>query len=457
MVATTIPTPLVTSDIDGSTQIGNGVKALTDAANLKFGLGRRITVGFAGDSIADNNGGGKFNNVNKGVMAADSAPFWMMAEHFNADVDFNNKRYEDGGYGFALGGSTTEHFKDVQVPQILDRPPDILVVCPLQNDDISDAASAMTSAQRVIDGVTTVLPKLPVGAAIQGILPKGILQGSNVPEAREMANLILRAWAERTPGVVFMDVLSTIRDTSGEPESRGATATVLYKPAYTYDQVHFLPDGARAIAHIWADAFRRLVRERQLHDIMPRPYDPRFFWNAYFGGRRGLMLGTGGGFNGASSSAVAADWGIDYPTDRGITFTPSLAVGPDGFIYQYMTPTGTATSDVIARMRATSNQATGDINNPEVGMFGSQMVSHSIDAEDWGVSYSDPICSVGADSWKVSGAYTGKRLFRSPRLVPFSNNYNEKEVLISFVVPAGSTPKGSIGVSCVGMMRQGNV
>lgn len=450
MVATTIPTPLVTSDIDGSTQIGAGVRLLTDVANVGLGMGRRLVAGSAGDSMEDNDFGGKANNTGSAVMAADSAIFHMLAEHYNADIDFDAVPYENGGHAVATGGTTTQNLLEVQADKVISRPPDLLFVSTLQNDNILDAASATASVGRAIEAMEKMLPYLPLGIVLRGALPKGIAAGPNRPEALTMANAMMRAWAARTPGVAYVDVLALLKDQTGTFEV-AANPSVPFKEGFSGDQVHFLADGGRAAAGPMAAIVRGIVPERQLVEIAARDYSQAYPWGSYFGGRRALMMGTGSTINGTASNDVPAGWTINYPTDGGLALVPGIVVGADGYRRFVMSWTGTATKQVVLTMATSNNQPC------EAGMFGAEMLADHTAVEGWGVNYSTPVCNIGDNTWTLSGVINGTRLFRSPRLVPFSNEFSTKTMTISAVVNSGVSPKGTIGVYRASMTRQGDV
>lgn len=451
MVATTIPTPLVTSDIDGSTQIGAGVRLLTSTSNLALGLGTPLTLGPVGDSIGDNNIGGKANNsASSAVWGADSVFFHMIAEHFNPNVEFNGVKYEDGGFAVALGGSTTEDLLNRQTDLVVARPPDISFMCPGQNDNIVDAASAEASVARITASADRIRKAVSTGLIVQGLLPKGIIAGGARVEALSMANAMLRANMSAMPGVEFADVLSILKDPTGANEV-AANPSVPFKAGYSGDQVHFSPDGSRAIAALYARIFRKLVGERQLVEIAARDYSQAYPWGSYFGGRRALMMGTGGTINGTASNDVPAGWVINYPTDGGLTLVPSIVVGADGYRRFVMSWTGTATEEVVLTMRAENGQPC------EAGLFGAEMLADHTAVEGWGVNFNTPICNVGNETWDLTGPITGTRLFRSPRRVPFSNGFATKAMTISALIRSGRAPKGSIGVYRASMTRQGDV
>jgi hypothetical protein len=89
----------------------------------------KLVIGFAGDSIAQLIGQ---QDLRTSFLA------WNMFTDYPIDIVWDTRLYNNGGYNFATNRATTEEILNIQFPQIVERPPDILFLNGGTYDNLSN-------------------------------------------------------------------------------------------------------------------------------------------------------------------------------------------------------------------------------------------------------------------------------------------------------------------------------
>jgi len=143
-----------------------------------------------------------------------------------------------------------------------------------------------------------------------------------------------------TPGVTFCDITAALVDPTGT-----STTAVPYKSGFSADTVH---PSARCVREGIAPAIWPIL-ERVARKRLPRAalytgqFHPTNSPDAEVLGGNSLMLGTSGAVGGSSNSNVAGtdSGGWNLIVSNGVTATPTIVTGADGFKKQCLTFGGT--------------------------------------------------------------------------------------------------------------------
>lgn len=310
------------------------------ADDLLYG-GRPLTVGFAGDSIADF----------MGQRDEISSFYWAATEFYPCEYE----NIVDTG----LGGSSSSHLISSQIAVLEAAPvkPDVMFVQSLQNDGIGSQANADTyfaylqeySERALAAGVKlVVLCSRP---------PKS--STPDTPAAWFYLNRRIERYCRDTPGNYYLDVASAWRQTNSEDTTLvGWRGSVGGLDAFSPDGTHPSAIACREAGKLLAPLLSRLTRRMEPMNNAAFPYDDTTLIGRYGNvlGAEGMMVGTGGQLNGVDNTGVAGRvagtferWRITTPA--GITCVPSIVTGEDGYRYQQMVLSGTAGADGDITMR----------------------------------------------------------------------------------------------------------
>lgn len=296
---------------------------------------REVTFGFAGDSIA---------NYWASTLG-DSPLRWAAWEQYPCNIRriFNS----------AVGGTSSSHLLSVQIGQLvaLGTKPDVVVVQSLQNDSMANTTAADGFLANVTSYVTQALAAGVKQVWVCSRPPKGE-SATGIPYAITYINRKLREFCRTTPGCVYIDVFNLWRDVSLANASTQITfkGTPSSANSFSDDGVHPTPLAMRAVSLVVADLLRGIATPiSPIEATLEVYHNSTGIWNNYLG-PNGLMVGTSGQLNGSNNTGVAGTAAADstrwqITTANGVTVTPTLVTGTDGFTYQQLVLGGTASAN----------------------------------------------------------------------------------------------------------------
>lgn len=401
-----------------------------------------LKVGFAGDSIALSNWG-----ADGGTSL--SPLYWASAELYPCDwVSVMNT---------GVGGTSSSHLISNQIATLeaLTIKPDVVIVQSLQNDHIGTYANADTyfdnyrqySERALVAGVQLVV--------LCAHPPKS--SAPDVASALLYLNRKIEEYCRVTPGNFFCDVFSAWRRTNAADTSGVAwRGTAGGADSFSDDGTHPTGLAARQAAPLIAPVLARYARP-----VFPRPqvavaYDNvNFIYNNLLG-PNGLMLGTSGQLNGVNNAGVAGNstgaqdrW---YLTDgNGVLATPSIVTGEDGYLYQQITLSGTASADATVQLRYNyiQNVTSGNFSGEAIIETSSLVGVKSIRLAIGGLV---PF-TLGGGTAGVVPFGTTRLHFRTPTGVLSNSGSTTKSNDIIISVENGQTVSGSVLIGRVGVHR----
>ena len=315
----------VVSEYENGTLGGGG-----NAAEL---MQRPMTVGFAGDSIAS---GWKQRN-------GDSPLWWAASELWPCEYETVLATDMPGT------SSSTLISSQIAVLEAMETPPDVVIVQSIQNDYVGNIADA---DERFANYKQYAERAIAAGVSLVCLCSRP--PKSSPPDsaaALQYLNRKIENYCRATPGMFYVDVMSvwrrkTVADTSGTPWH----GTSGQSDAFSNDGVHPTMSACRAAAPLIVPVLQKYARPTKPLISAPIDYDDATTPYGNLMGKEGLMIGTSGRLNGANNSGVAGSaantfkrWEI---TDgNGITATPSIVIGPDGYRYQRIDLSGTASAE----------------------------------------------------------------------------------------------------------------
>jgi hypothetical protein len=430
------------------TKCGDG---LTTWTNLDYNPGtvvssvssnkfKPLTVGVAGDSI--------------GVLWGRSngySPIWWFANYVypcNIDQMFSS----------AVGGTLSSNLleqEDEHPPQIdallaLGTKPDLMIIQTTQNDSLFSNESAVTVASYVTSYATQILAAGVKNVIIAGHPPN--LAGSNSRIlVTEYLNRILSGFANITEGVFYIDTLGQWR---AIPTTEDSTLLATgWRSGYSEDGTHPVTKAMYETSKSLLEILRPMVQPRLIESTVAVEYIDAADSYTNVLGANGLVLGTNGVYNTVTNSNVAGistdsgdHW--DITDGNGVVATPSIIIGEDGYNYQQIVLSGTATADISVVVRKISQMAV------TIGNFKGEGILHLNDITgvdsiryDDGVSYS----TVTSDGLDLVGDHK-LHIVRYGIVETAQWAGNSPAVTLSIL--NGNSPTGTIQLGRVGVYRQ---
>ncbi len=404
-------------------------------------FGKPLKVGYAGDSIAV-----QYSNQN-GL----SPLWWVATELYNCE--YTNY------FVSALGGSSSSHLLSTQLAQLqaLTVKPDLLVVQSLQNDYIGTSANADSFAANVTTYVTAALAAGVKCVAVCGHPPK-----SSVPDVAQAVlrlNKILDNYCRITPGTYYIDTVSVWRAPPTAAETginwKGTANT---SNAMSDDGTHPTGLAGRALAPLFLPLMQRLARPVSVMPAVAQNYDNTNWQFNNVLGLDGLMIGTNGQYNSVNNANVAGSAATAYArwnlTDgNGITATPTIVTGSDGYRYQEITLSGTASADATVRLNRQY------IENVASGSFIGEAVIEFENVVNIGrvhISLSNmPVSGFGSGTKALFSIVSGRMLFRTAINTMSNSGFVNKDNSIDILIPSGTTVSGKVRIGRVGVHRVG--
>lgn len=433
----------------------------------QLGLSRPPILGFAGDSIA-----GQFGLLQSLDLSPIGFALYALAHR---DVIYDKTAAAtdgSGGYDFSVGGSPSSYLitnylsngNALAKLQAKAVKPDILFVQSIQNDAMSGNAS---SGDGFVQNVKTfVAGALAAGVGLVVICPRPPYNGqvgANVPQTHQHVNNSLAKYARDTTGVVFLDYIPLIKAISDANENNGASSKVAYRGStvtgdYSGDGVHPSTLSSRAIAPLVVPFLEQYCPPaRSRVDSFAAWHDTNYPYNNLYG-RNGLMVGTGGQYNGVNNANVAGSaqsngsrWTVTDTAGNGVTLTPSLITHEDGFPRQRLTLGGTASAD------GSGNLTFAFFSDVTSALFHSEAMidfTNVLGLVNWRFFIFNSTALDVSMTTSQLGAVNDKLFLRTflPRTLSNSGSSN-KAITLNLFWKAGATPSGTIDVGRVGTFK----
>lgn len=397
-----------------------------------------LKIGFAGDSIAN------------GFATAGYSPiFWAATELYPCDYRITMNT--------SVGGTSSSHLISNQISTLeaMVTKPDVVIVQSLQNDYIGSYANADTyfayiqaySERALIAGVKLVV--------IGSHPPKS--SAPDVATAISYLNRRIEEYCNTVPGNFFFDVFSAWRKTDAADSSGVAWRGVSNSAnAFSDDGTHPTGLAGRAAANLILPVLQRYARPISPRAQVAVAYnDTTGNYNNVLGAN-GLMIGTGGTYNSVNNTNVAGVAAAAYNrwelTDgNGIIATPTIVTGDDGYLYQQLVLSGTASAD------ATVSLVTNYVQNVASGNFQAEAIVDTISLT--GIRSIGMSCqmvggmTLGSSTANQINVGTARLHFRTPVVLASNSGFMNRSNSISVAIKSGATVSGTIRVGRVGVHR----
>ena len=276
---------------------------------------KKLTVGFIGDSIAG--GFGTYSFITSPMAHA-------MMRYYPADVIWNGSSFANGGMNYSIGGWTSTQVLDVQVDQVRERTPDILLVHCGTNDGHNNLAEiTYPNTLQILDEC--------LEAGVQHIFYLPILPRINNPDGA--ANVInhnnrMQSYINSHSRITFIDCCDLWVDNDlnvnpynpigGESDDLGS---------FTTGGLHVSATGADAIAKRFVRYLEKLVPERpKRHIFRGSGAALGDSSNDIFAGRGSMTVG-GGQLNTVTNANVPE--GFTLEIDPALTQTTEFVYSPE--------------------------------------------------------------------------------------------------------------------------------
>lgn len=303
--------------------------------SLLYGL--PLKVGYAGDSIA-----GFWSNSNG------SSPLWWAATELYP-CDYVNHM------DTAVGGTSSSHLISNQIATLeaLSVKPDVVIVCTTQNDYIGSYANAET----FFDYLKTYSERALTAGVSMVVLCAHPPDSADDEDAVAYLNRLIEIYCFKTTGNFFCDLMSVWKQATatdvGGISYRGTANTA---DSFSDDGVHPTALATRAAAPLILPVLQRYARPVEPLSSIAAPYDDQTAPYSNVLDQNGNMIGTSGQLNGVNNAGVAGNSTSTYDRwyltdENGITVTPTIVTGDDGYRYQSIALSGTATADAEVRLR----------------------------------------------------------------------------------------------------------
>jgi hypothetical protein len=293
---------------------------------------------------------GESHSTKQGIVTSIVYSLWR---YFPADVYFDYRTQQDQaafdparGDIFGIGGTNTTHLINVQMPKFeaaaaAGRIYDLVYIAAGYNDQVNTLDRSQTAAANIMATATRCLAAGTRLVVICGLFPNG------TANATDDCNTRLRMFAAITPGVTFCDLTRVMADATAAAGSFRFKGTTNAYLGYTTDGTHAAGYARRMIAKEFEPYHRAVARRR----VPRRAFNSGAFdqvnapGSDVTGDAGNVTAGTGGLLNESSWSTNLAgnqqDGSLGLKTN-GVTCTPSIVAGFDGFNRQRLTFGGTS-------------------------------------------------------------------------------------------------------------------
>lgn len=399
---------------------------------------RPMTIAFAGDSIA-----------NQWAQRNGLSPlWWAVTELWPCEYT--------SVLNSAVGGTSSAHLISTQIAQLeaLATPPDVVIVQSLQNDYIGNVTNADTYFANYQQYAERALATGVSLVCLCAHPPKS--SSPDVASAVNYLNRKIETYCRNTPGTYFVDVMAAWRRTNAADTSGVAwRGTAGASDAFSNDGTHPLMSACRAAAPLIVPVLQKYARPvNQLTGVAADYDNTNAPWNNVLG-QDGLMLGTNGQLNGVNNSGVAGSAASTYKrwylTDgNGVTATPSIVTGPDGYLYQRVDFSGTASANATVRMR---RQYVEDVASGTFIGEATVICSGLTGVADIGYSAQAVVAHSAGGSGTETISITGTLRFRGAPIVHSNSGFANKNNDVYVTFKNGTTVSGYMLVGRVGIHR----
>lgn len=426
-------------------------------------MGKRPIIGFAGDSIADAMSfysSGTNSPLFHALMRLTRRDFYV--DPTKATLDGG------GGYNFGDPGSPSAHLLTAfeAEPAIITKlaakaiKPDILFIQSIQNDSMANPKATLDT---YVGNVTTfVAQALALGVKLVVIFPRPPYNGQigdTVVQGHNHVNRRLEEFARITPGCVFVNYLPLVRAASSAAENNGASSVVAWKGVngqFTADGVHFYEMAQRAIAPLLVPILEAWAPPAVPQADTFRDWEDSAWPYGNLLGRQGMCYnyaGVSGKLNGADNAAVATNWNLT--TQNGITVTPTLTTGADGYPRQRLTFSGTATSEAVITFNTLFYGVGGEIAPAQWTMEALLDLAAVVGLKRWQFELQGLVDVFSSELTYVSSPVSESYFLRTLRDFPYENHgFSSKQVVLTLTFPTGSSPSGYVELGRVGLWRK---
>lgn len=442
---------------DAFTKINSNTSELYSAIE-QVSLRRAPIIAVAGDSIAGMVGADTDYNI--GAMA------YALCALTNRDFQIDQTAGAldgSGGYNFSAAGTGSSNLVTAALPKLQAKTvkPDIVFVQSMQND-------SMANSRALVEGYVQNYRDFCAGALAAGVSlvvifprpPYNGQTGALVAQNHQHANNLLRAYADVTPGVIFIDYLPLVKAISDANENNGASTVVAWRGTagsgqYTSDGVHPSTLTTRAIAGMVVPILEQFGRP-----VTPRASNFGAWDNANYIynnvlGRNGMFVGTSGQYNAVNNTNVAGTaanaqsrWAL---TDgNGVVATPSLITHADGFARQRITLSGTASAT------ATVTLGIGFVADITTTLFDFEAMldfTNVVGLKSWQFQFFNSVFGVQQEVAQIA-TLNDKLFIRNfqPR-ARGNGGFSNQQTQLILTIASGSTVSGTIDVGRVGMFK----
>jgi len=432
----------------------------------QVGLRRAPIIAFAGDSIAQQFGSAgslTISPLGYALSVLTHRDFYIDGSTGNIDGT--------GGYNWGVGGSpasylTTNYLSNgncLAKLQAKTVKPDIVIIQSMQNNAMG--SGVYTDLNPIVQHYRDFCAgALAAGVSLCVIFPRPPYNGApatGVASAHQLANNLLRQYADATPGVIFVDYLPSVKSTSDANENNGASSVINWRGTgagnFSADGVHPSTLTMRAIAPLLVpilDQFGRPVRPRACSfGAWDNSATGLNFNNVY--GRDAMLVGTGGVYNGANNANVAGSNNADAArrwalTDgNGIVATPSLITHADGYQRQRLTLSGTASAAATVTL---SLAFFADVTSGSYDLEALLDFTNVQGLTSWTAGMA--AATLADENVSQVGALNDKYFLRSFAPVVFSNaGFSNKPVQLILNFANGATASGTVDFGRVGAWK----
>lgn len=429
-------------NVTGLVASDGGVIALGGGGSKEVNYLKPATIGFAGDSIA----------VMYASANGNSPMSFIKYDLYPCDIQTI--------FTSAVGGTSSSHLISTQIAQLeaLTVKPTIMVVQSLQNDFMATEANANTFLAYITEYATRALASGVQLVCLCSRPPKSE-STTGVPQAITYINRKLDEFCRETEGCYYVNVFDAWRNTNlAEATTRiNYNGTPSTATALSDDGTHPLPRAIQKIAPLLEPVIRKYARPIYPVSSALISYNNSTALWANIAGANGLFVGTSGQLNGVNNTNVAGTGTTDatrwkITANNGIIVTPSIVVGTDGYNYQQLVFSGTATADSTVEVVITpaTNIILGNFFIEGIVQTISLIGVKSIELRglDASVSLSGQVSTFSEVDVE------NKRLhFRSSPFSKEVTNYAGFPMGVSISIEKGRSPTGTVLVGRVGGYR----
>ncbi|WP_291014997.1 hypothetical protein [Hydrogenophaga sp.] len=440
--------PPVGGELSSAEIDGNWVNTRTACNQLSYetmvlGGGRPMTIGVAGDSLSD------FLVDNP----AQSSLIWAATELYPCDYQITLATGVGGTPASNLTTADGGNPAQILALEAMSVKPDVVIVQTVQNNAINSAANANTQMAFLVEYSERAL-----AAGVKMVVLCSRPPKSSTPDtagAWHYMNRLIERYCQDTPGNYYWDVAGAWRQTAAADTSgvawRGSVGGL---DPFTADGTHPVAIACRNAAKGIVPVLQRFARPIGPMVSAAVAYDDTTYPYANVLGIDGMMIGTNGQLNGTNNSGVAGSaasngqrWQITAA--NGITVTPTIVTGPDGYRRQRLALSGTASADteVILNKPYFQDVTTGtfiaEVLVETASLTGVRGIGFAP------ASFQALTLYGGGDI----GVGTTRFHFRTPPATLSNSGFNTKNNQIVIGIANGKTVSGSVDVGRAGIFR----